>query len=785
MKFGKKVVILVTLPLLATTAISSTVTAKSIPEIEVKYESRSHVRLSFLSKGGKGTGELLYYVGHNSNPSLLVQLIKASGSGNAYAYVYESPIGHSTIHMQKINGRTNLPRSLRPSVVITAVGGYWIHHGRPNYNLNVKVFGPIYALWGAAPATRGVKQGILPNVGTHKLLATIQTRTSSSGIPLWDLRQLIPKYSGKGVDRVNYAQREAPPSSWHFGQSVSPLWPYVALTGHFLQSTPNVLTPPIVVNWNTGKITRFSEVVSVRSQANGYDFYSISPLKTGRHIINQLDFESPWGFYNLASTPQRYPNLIIRTQHFYPHDPWSVGSSPVLIGKPLLNKPEENVRYSWANHPGNQNFNFKVDVFGFHSYPGHVAIAGGQSQVQAPSYQQYPSWVLSHKWPSTTFIDVQSGVYTTSEGIYTWPAQNIGAPYWMGWDTKPNLSMFRSIPKGLRGEYRVNSNHRPELYASPVDGRMHLLYAQGGIWNINHHDTLVEKNLNRGRFINAWELVDTQKNHVHTIAQLFALPGALLYQGPKGVILDRTHYSPSAFTMMPPDSKASWTNFVHNVAAYKSGNNPLHLSQWLNHFPGYAIKGPGTISHVIDTTNGFQFALNPRQVGLWRGYIPGLGVINQRPVVVSYDAKDNKWSISPKMSNPVTVSLNSGSTAHADTPVSENVQIENHANYIASGKLSVVVNGHTQWSQQIQLAHSNHNTLSVPWTPVKSGIARMVVEWNGKPLTMKTISVAEVARTNPLRLWQETIPNSNEEWMVLGLVLVVSASGFWIWRKTF
>ncbi|PSR25875.1 MAG: hypothetical protein C7B43_15890 [Sulfobacillus benefaciens] len=766
-------------------AFSGSVAAKSTPTIRVKYLSKSAQPFASLSKGSEGTGFILYYVNHRTQPSLVVKLEKFTRNGIGYAYLYEASGSHNTIPVRQNGKDVGLPNGLKPSLIIASPDGYWVRRGIPNYNLNVKVFGPIYALWGSSPATRGVKQGILNNVGTHELLATIQTRTSSSGIPLWDLRQLVPKFSGEGVYRVNYAQREAPPSSWHFGQSVSPLWPYVALTGHFLQGTPDVLTPPIVVNWDIGKITRFSEVVSVRSQANGYDFYSISPLKTGQHVINHLDFESPWGFYNLASTPQSYPNLIIRTQHFYPHDPWSVGISPVLIGKPLLNKPEENVRYSWADHPGNQNFNFKVDVFGFHSYPEHVAIAGGQSQVQAPSYQQYPSWVLSHKWPSTTFIDVQSGVYTTSEGIYAWPAQNIGAPYWMGWNTKPNLSMFRSIPKGLRGEYRVNSNHRPELYASPVDGRMHLLYAQGGIWNINNHETLVEKNLNGGRFINAWELVNTRKNHVHTVSQLFALPGALLYQGPKGVILDHASYSSSAFTIMPPDSKASWTSFVHKVAAYKSGNNPLHLSQWLNRFPGYAIKGPGTISHVIDTANGFQFALNPRQIPLWRGYIQGLGVLKQRSVVISYDAKNSKWSIIPEVPNPVTGSLKSGAAVHVDTPVSENVQVDNHANYIASGKLSVVVNGHTQWSQQIQLAGSNHSTLSVPWTPVKSGIARMVVEWNGKPLAMKTISVAEVARTNPLRLWQETIPTSNEEWMVLGLVLVVSASGFWIWRKTF
>ena len=765
-------------------AFSGSVSAASAPTVVVKYESESTQKLSSLSKGTTGSGFILYYVDHHTQPSMLVKLEKSSHSRAAYAYVYEASGSHKTIPIQQQGKAVVLPKGLQPSLIVTSPEGYWVRHGIPNYNLNVKVYGPIYAMWGSAPTVLGVKQGILHNVGRHELLATIQTRAGASGIPLWDLRQLVPGFSGKGVYRVNYAQRKAPPSSWHFGQSVSPLWPYVAFSGHFLQSTPNFLTPPIVVNWNTGKITGFSEVVSVRSQANGYDFYSISPLKKGQHVINHLDFESPWGFYNLASTPERYPNLIIRTQHFYPQDPWSVGMAPVLIGKPLLNKPQENVRYSWGDHPGNQNFNFKVDVYGFHSYPGHVAIAGGQSQVQAPSYRHYPSWVLSHRWPSTTFIDVQSGVYPTTEGIYTWPAQDIGTGYWMGWDSHPNLSMFRSIPKGLRGEYRVNANHRPELYASPVDSRIHLLYAQGGIWQINKHYALIENNLNNGPYINAWELVNTQKKQPHIVAQLYALPGALLYQGPHGVILDHASYSASAFTIMPPDSKASWTNFVHKISGYQSGYNPLHLSEWLNHFPGSMVKGPGAISDVLETSKGFQFDLAPHDIALWKGYIPHLGVLKQHPAVISYNAQRGRWTIVPEISHPVTTSVNSHSPVYMDTRTSQDVRLDNHAPYTVSGNLRVVVNGHSKWHKQIQLAGNTNSTLSIPWTPTKPGSTKMTITWNGRPLITKSISVAQASRASINRLWQESNPLSGEEELMLGLILLVSGSGFWVWRRT-
>ncbi len=767
---------------LAILSIQHPVDASQTPGIRVSYIGLQDVPFRSLAEGTAGSGEIFYYVKHNTQPSLAVKLKNLGRVSNAYAYVYEAPPGHTTIPLKRDGNQLLLPSTLKPSLVITAQGGYWVRHGIPNYNLSVKVFGPIYALWeGGLPTNKVIHPGPLKNVGSHELLATIQTHTSASGVPLWDLRQLVPSFPGEGVYRVNYAQRESAPSSWTFAPSVSPLWPYVAFSGHFLQSTPNVLTPPIVVNWATGKITRFSEVVSVRSQANGYDFYSISPLKTGNHVINKLDFESPWGFYNLSPTPKAYPNLIIRTQHFYSNDPWS----PSLLGKTLLiNKPEENVRYSWADHPGNNNFDFKVDVFGFHSYTDHVAIAGGRFVVQAPSYHQYPSWVLSHQWPSTTFIDVQSGHYATTEGIYTWPAQNIGTGYWMGWTATPNLSMFRSIPQGLRGEYRVNSNHRPRLYVSPVDGRLHLLYAQGGLWNINHQYSLVERNLNQGKYINAWELVDTLKGHPHVVSQLYALPDALLYQGPHGVILDHVAYSPSAFTIMPPDSKSTWSHFVNAVSGYRTGNDPLHLSQWLNHYFGSELLGQGTIQSVLDTNTGFQFTLIPHGTAPWTNQIPGLGVVGRHPVVISYNQHTQRWSVAPLMSDPISVSKIMPNSAQANIPTTVTIPVTNHANYIASGTVKVMINGRQQSSQTAQIMPHGTDILSVPWTPTHAGTSKLVVQWNGVKLASNVLSSSVVPRTGPQKLWTDSSPSMEEALIVLLLVIVISGSGFWIWRRT-
>ena len=152
--------------------------------------------------------------------------------------------------------------------------------------------------------------------------------------------------------------------------------------------------------------------------------------------------------------------MIIRNEHYYANDPWSKGISAASQAAPAAKKPSEVIRYTWADHPGNQYFNYKVDVFGFHPYPGVVSLAGGRFKVVAPAYKSYPGWVIDHRWPVITFVDTNGKGYPTSEGIYDWSSRSVGTAYWRGWTATPNMSQFRTITQGLRGEYMLGAHRK-------------------------------------------------------------------------------------------------------------------------------------------------------------------------------------------------------------------------------------------------------------------------------------------------------------------------------------
>ena len=184
----------------------------------------------------------------------------------------------------------------------------------------------------------------------------------AEGVPLWDLRSLIPDFPGRGYYRTNYVERRcATPLVLQPG--VSPAWPFVAAAGSFEQERGKLL-PPIVVDWQRARITYFSELVTARRQNCSYTSYSIEPLKLG--TVNQANFETPFGFYDLSGQGQGVPNLIVRAQRFAANDPWSsTMDNDVQHGRPV---PREfaTFRYSWRDDVGDQRWDYKVELLGSH-----------------------------------------------------------------------------------------------------------------------------------------------------------------------------------------------------------------------------------------------------------------------------------------------------------------------------------------------------------------------------------------------------------------------------------
>jgi hypothetical protein len=744
----------------------------------VSYRPLGHpaIGLESLVRGGVGKGVLSVSIEtvHGPRVAMRVRLSHVFGQA-AEAVVYGSVddggggAGRSTGELDRQSA------GLDRIMVMKALGGYWIRNGHPNYNLNVTIMGPVQAMWGSGPQS-GAAPGYVGQLRVGEPAYRIRIRAGAGGVPQWDLRQLLPSFPGEGVYRTNYAQRECP-GRLAWGRSLVRQWPYVRVGGGFLEPS-SVIEPPIVLSASTGNLTMFGEVVAVRFERCSYDFYSLKALHYGG--INRPDFESPWGLYDLSGRGHGLPNLIIRTQHFASNDAWSVGNDPsVLLGAPLSERPQEDVRYSWADHPGNLLFDYKIDVFGFHRYPGVVAIAGGRYRVRAPAYRAYPEWVVGQRWPSTTFIDTNGGGYATSEGIYQWPAQSVGARYDRGWSSEPELAGLGPLPVGLRGEWRVGVDSRPWLYVSPVDRRLHLWGAQGGVWNLGDGWSLVESNLTAGTEIDSWRLQyqppvqgagekavrrarDATGTPVARVeATLDALDGVLLYSGPDGVrIREVGRQLRSGPRLLPPTNHRTWVAFVRTVKSLGAGRNPRHLGSWMAAFTGpEAVWPAASLSEVRPVDGGFVAVLHVRRAnGI--SHVPGLAAVGVGRWVVRYTQSGARsgWMVARAVGPRLVAQVRTG-RLRALFPGRVQIVVHDTGNTPWFGPVRLTAGGSTLYQGTVAVAAGGTARLGFRWSPRQAG-----------PLPVR-LSTAAAA------LWHGT-------WLVVqtsrptaGLLLAVSAWG--------
>ena len=573
--------------------------------IEVGFISLSGADLKSLVGGGYGEGLLVYSA--CASPSLFkiaVKLTKQPGSKSSKAEIIQIPDNvFSTNEPDWVNRILDLP----PAVVIESLDGWWIKDSLPSYNLDIQVWGPIYAMWGAGADPKSSTHSWLSEPDPEQLTVRIMVRDENhDGIPDWELRSMVPTFYGRADIRSNYAERKCD-STATLDPGVFPTWPYISNAGGFEQPSGG-LRPPVVVDFNSGLITHFSELVSVRGQNCTYSFYTIDALES--HELNSTNFEAPFAFYDLSGEGVGYPNLILRTEHYPAGDRW-------------FNHPTrdfETVRYSWRNAVGDGRWDYKVEVAGFHPYLGQTPIAGGLIEVDAPSYEDFPHWVLGRAWPAVTFIDTHGSTAHSSEGIYAWSPRELGDDYLRGEVDQPNPEAFAILQEGWQGEYRFTKNLPPRLYASPIDNRLHLLGAEAGFSNLGNDYLLREGNLDHDLYIDSWILEENtgdmheepSTSSVGGIKEaIYAVDGYLIYSGGGTTEILPTDFQPVMFEIDPPADPRSWASFIEQVEPItEKTKNPRSLSSWLADFPGKPMSISGaSISDVEVSRNGFQFIL--------------------------------------------------------------------------------------------------------------------------------------------------------------------------------
>jgi len=723
----------------------------------------------------------VYYLRSRGPEHASLVVLLENRPGDAEAEVFQAPPGRTWLTLR------HLPRT--PALRLTAIGGWWVRHGIPNDNLDVIVYAHI----------RGIEPpGFYRYVHTAGPLFYIESRANAHGIPVWVADWRLVATPGHGFPSFGYVQRECA-TPLRRQSSLSPEWPYVTNTGTFAPA-PGVIPVPIIVNLRQAHVVGLANLLSTHFENCIYAFNSYAPVP--EHGVGTPDFESPWGFYDLSGRGHGYPNLIVHTFYSYPGE---VQLGRLLHAKgPFPKAPAaEDIRYSWADHVGDLLFDFKVDVYGHYAYSGHVALAGGQLMVTVPSYHAWPDWVTTKRWPVATFVEPQFDNEKTSEGIYAWSADAVGAAYDFGLSAAPDLSAFRNIPIGFRGELRTGAALPVRLYASPVDGRLHLLDASLGLWNLGGGTTLVERNLNGGLYLDEWERVFqptpavapqvsraagraqvAQTGALNSVVQsrLLALPDDVILVADKaGVLWLSVPYKPSVLELSPPTSPATWRRFRSAAAPWIGGKSPYHLAAWVAGWPGpRTLLSGARLLAVRVGTDGFAVELALRKTG---SPLPGSDQV-LKPGIWMVTVAPHRVAVAKARAGM----LKAGVAWRDDSAgaVSVGARLVNAGTAPWFGTVAVRVDGAVVWRWNAEVWGGTTSVLSRRWLPPAPLLGRPVrvtLTADGRVLWTRSVTLNGTTRPAPVRLFLMATPAS---W--LGGVMLLAAgtlfAAVWaLWKR--
>ncbi len=337
-----------------------------------------------------------------------------------------------------------------------------------------------------------------------------------------------------------------------------------------------------------------------------------------------VDFESPYIQYGFVPG-SRYAQLVVRADSFSRDDEYA------SYGR---GSDKTSFRYSWK--VGDQlNWRYSLQLAGFQPYDRTHGYGG--FRVFAPDYAETPGWILDRKWPIATFVESVNG-YPGAEGIYFYTVQGELPWDWLSGlaNTPPDYLVspyltanadltedsIRGLPPAFRGEYSPSYGRSPSLYFSPVDKRLHLAYAEGGLWNLGDGQVLRTYNLDGDEYVDSWvrERVPLQTTDLARALPgpvdeaLYMLDGNVLYSGPAGATIASSQVPDARFGIAPPRDESSWQQFRTAIAPYEGKeSDPANLASWLGDIAKepVALQG-GEISAVRSTADGFRFVLDLR-----------------------------------------------------------------------------------------------------------------------------------------------------------------------------
>lgn len=577
-----------------------------------------------------------------------VQLIlefRPQTNGAAEARVFVDDLGRNPLRYSFIGEDLQVANTNNyPFLLLRADAGGWKTDDATNYNLSLLL------------------DGWLPSAGEPEWMRTdgvmdqsAKVGSSQPGIPEWQVSRLLnDPYPQRGYTRFGAFQRMADAPPFQVAQSLLPGFPHFSIGDRLSPiAGPDDAISGRNIFWYEINPTPFYFNLSANELQifpfPGFQTSGIYAIYSLKHPP-EINFEAPFAFYNFVAD-NRYPQLIVRAGYF---NRGEVGNSATSA----------TFRYSWKDNEAKTTaWRYSLDVAGTTAYSQTVTI-GGVEFYGVPA-EELPNYVVSQPWPLVTFVEATEG-YVSSEGMYVYTAQAPQQRLWLLGEVEqppeyvesPYLTTNidqtatsdQSLPPGFRGEYSAAYLRTPAVYLSPVDNRLHLLHASGGLWNLGDGQILRVHNMNGDAYIDGWtrERMPLQPDVDPKIGPravpglieeaLYSLGDYVIYSGQQGSEMRKVNLAPSIFEDAPPSDRISWRRYLDRMeGVFGTERDPHDLQSWLRTLGGTRmLQTSGAIWGVRATNDGFRFAVDLEPGSMLPG-LPEQESLAPGRYLISYD----------------------------------------------------------------------------------------------------------------------------------------------------
>jgi hypothetical protein len=555
----------------------------------------------------------IYDVGSTNRAGLIIDYRRSQDQ--VIAELYDDQNGDGVLRYGLRNGRLLYDEPINvPVVRVTAQGGWWLPDGTPNFNLDISVDGSVRAM---------IEAFYLPLLKADgKTDYTIHVRDPNrNGRPNYEWRQAYPpldENDGFYHSSVMATTRDDEPPL----PEPTLFWPLLGSGMTNIIKGYGESAAPININWQTKQIEVISEFVASRGNPHNYFVYSIRRIEPG--VLNQVNFESPFAFYQLGGPNPAYPDLSVRVAHWPKRD---------LARGSTIQQVDLTWRHNDSSAWDTPNWDYRLSLLGRNEHRGNVTFP--EFDLAITPYSQLPGWATQNDWEYGSFVSRESGEYLTTEHIYEWSVlegvvTDINAPvespryavaesiqalpdYVRGKYIGDIGRFYQQIRPGLRGEFSPQINAQPYLYLSPIDHKLHLAKASHGVWSIAEGTELRYANLRGSEYLDQWRYTEviTGAQTITTTRELNLADTHLIYSDDQQVVLREVAVTPGTLRTLPPTTSAEWRTLTDQLTAQRSDLAPGDLLAMLRQFAGPELQIVGATAHGYRPlpAGGFRFIL--------------------------------------------------------------------------------------------------------------------------------------------------------------------------------